>query len=72
MTEGQVVGLPTRPSGSFLAYLSRMSFLTDFTPATLRVTETAVFSASFEVTKPLNWTTPLNVSTLISADFSVG
>ena len=41
-------------SGRFLCYLRRMSFLTDLTPATLRVTSTAVFSATCELTKPLS------------------
>jgi hypothetical protein len=42
------------------------------TPPTLRATATAVFWAAGELTNPLSLTTPLNVSTLISADFSVG
>ena len=49
-----------------------MSFLTDLTPATVRATCIAVASFAAELTNPLNWTTPLNVSTLISADLSVG
>ena len=54
MPKGQVVNIPTRPFVDCLAYLSRMSSLTDFTPPTVRVTATAVFSASLELTKPLS------------------
>src|SRR4030095_1058339 len=54
------------------AYLIRMSFLTDFTPPTVRVTSTAFVAAACELTKPLSCTTPLKVSTLISATFSEG
>jgi hypothetical protein len=36
------------------AYFKRMSFLTDLTPATLRVTTIAVFSAAVELTNPLS------------------
>src|SRR6185503_8947263 len=57
---------------SALRYLSRMSFLTVVTPDTPRVISTALSIAARELTKPLNCTTPLKVSTLISADFSVG
>jgi hypothetical protein len=49
-----------------------MSFFTDLTPLTLRATSTALFAADCELTKPLSCTTPLKVSTLISADFSIG
>lgn len=48
-----------------------MSFLTDVTPPTVRATSTALFAADAELTNPLSWTTPLKVSTLISADFSI-
>src|SRR5256885_16389999 len=51
---------------------TRMSFLTDFTPLTLRATSTALLMSVRELTKPLNCTTPLKVSTLTSADFSEG
>ena len=51
---------------------TRMSFLTDVTPGTLRATSTALLMLACELTKPLNCTTPLKVSTLISADFSDG
>lgn len=53
-------------------YFKRMSFLTDFTPFTPRATFMAVTIFSCERTKPLNWTTPLKVSTLISATFKLG
>jgi hypothetical protein len=49
-----------------------MSFLTDVTPLTLRATSTALLMSARELTKPLNCTTPLKVSTLISAYFSDG
>src|SRR3989339_1553827 len=49
-----------------------MSFLMDFTPLTFLVISIALFIAVSEVTKPLSWTTPLNVSTFISRDFRVG
>jgi hypothetical protein len=52
-------------------HLSRMSFLTDFTPATPRATWTAWSMSACDLTKPLNCTTPLNVSTLISLTFRV-
>src|SRR3984893_2878501 len=57
--------------GSISRHLSRMSFLTDFTPATPLATWTALSMSSCDLTKPLNWTTPLNVSTLISLTFRV-
>src|SRR6185503_13952414 len=57
---------------SALRYLSRMSFLTVVTPDTPRVISTALSIAARELTKPVNWTVPLKVSTLISADFSDG
>jgi hypothetical protein len=53
-------------------YLSRISFLTDFTLLTLRATLTALYMSAWYLTKPLSWTVPLKVSTLISADFSEG
>src|SRR5689334_20577648 len=56
---------------SGLRYFTRMSFLTDLTPSTPLATFTAVDSLLAELTKPLSWTMPLNVSTLISADLSV-
>ena len=37
-----------------LTYLTRMSFLTDVTPLTLRATSTALLTAVCELTKPLN------------------
>lgn len=49
-----------------------MSFLTDFTPLTLPATSTALLMLAWELTKPLSCTTPLKVSTLVSADFSEG
>src|SRR3954469_5378526 len=49
-----------------------MSFLTDETPFTDFAVAMAVFTLSCELTNPLSWTTPLKVSTLISADLSVG
>ena len=63
------------PSGDEPIYccpFNRMSFLTDSTPLTLRATSTALLMSARELTKPLNCTTPLKVSTLISADFSEG
>jgi hypothetical protein len=53
-------------------YFKRMSFLTDVTPPTPRVTFMAVAMLSWERTKPLNWTIPLKVSTLISLNFKLG
>ncbi len=41
-------------SGGPQIYFKRMSFLTDLTPATLRATTIAVFSAATELTNPLN------------------
>jgi hypothetical protein len=35
-------------------YLRRMSFLTDFTPRTLRARSAALFAAACELTKPLS------------------
>src|SRR5271157_5991121 len=49
-----------------------MAFLTDLTPGTLRATAIALLMSACELTKPLSCTTPLKVSTLISADFSDG
>jgi hypothetical protein len=49
-----------------------MSFLTAVTPLTLRASCVALLLALLELTNPLNCTTPLKVSTLISADLSVG
>jgi len=49
-----------------------MSFLTDFTPATPRATWTALSMSAWDRTKPLNWTTPLKVSTLISLTLRSG
>src|SRR3954467_15967356 len=49
-----------------------MSFLTDFTPPTFFATMTAASEFACELTKPLSCTTPLNVSTLISADLRFG
>src|SRR3954467_9923213 len=49
-----------------------MSFLTDFTPPTDCATFTAESALAWEATKPLSCTTPLNVSTLISADLRFG
>lgn len=40
--------------GEPIAYLIRMSFLTDFTPATPRASSTALFAAVCELTKPLS------------------
>src|SRR4051812_23589463 len=53
-------------------HLRRMSSLTDFTPSTLRATSLAVTMFSCDLTKPLSCTSPLYVSTLISADLSSG
>src|SRR4029077_1706076 len=50
-------------------YLSRMSFLTDFTPPTPSATRTAWYIWAWEFTKPLNCTTALKVSTLMSPEF---
>jgi len=47
-----------------------MSFLTDVTPLTPRATATAWSMLACDLTKPLNCTRPLKVSTLISADFN--
>jgi hypothetical protein len=55
----------TRPS------LDPHVVLTDFTPATPRATVTAWSMSAWDPTKPLSWTTPLNVSTLISLTFRV-
>jgi len=49
-----------------------MSFFTALTPSTLRAAATAVVAAAGELTNPLTRTTPLNVSTSIWVDFSVG
>src|SRR4051812_42594159 len=49
-----------------------MSFLTDFTPPTFFATMTAESALACELTKPLSCTTPLKVSTLISADLRLG
>lgn len=53
--------LPNVQSGSgsrydfpYSIYFKRMSFLTDFTPPTLRATSTALFAAACELTKPLS------------------
>jgi hypothetical protein len=48
-----------------------MSFLTDITPLTPLASSTALSMFDEELTKPLSWTTPLYVSTLISDDFNV-
>ena len=53
-------------------YFSRISFLTDLTPAIPRASSAARLMSACELTKPLNCTMPLKVSTLISADFRVG
>jgi hypothetical protein len=45
------------------AYFSCMSFSTDFTPLTALAILTADLMSWRELTKPLSWTTPLNVST---------
>src|SRR3972149_422113 len=47
-------------------------FLTDTTPLTRLATSPALLTTCGEFTKPLNWTTPLNVSTLIWNIFSAG
>ena len=52
------------------SHLRRLSFLTDFIPGTLRATSTTLLTLACELTKPLSCTTPLKVSTLISADFN--
>src|SRR4030067_2665659 len=49
-----------------------MSFFTDLTPGTPRATSPALLTFCAESTKPLNWTSPLNVSTLIWSTFSDG
>src|SRR5258706_8192564 len=61
-----------RPDRQSYCHLTRMSFLTDFTPLTLRATSTALLMSAWDRTKPLSCTTPLKVSTLISADFREG
>src|SRR5665647_2964154 len=53
-------------------YLIRMSLPTEATPLTPCATATARSALAREVTKPLNCTRPLKVSTMISADFRVG
>ena len=45
-----------------------MSFWTDFTPLTELATLTADLMSSRELTKPLSWTTPLNVSSEARAE----
>jgi len=47
-----------------------MLFLTDVTPETVRVTAAAGATSERSLTKPLSWTKPLNVSTLISLALS--
>src|SRR4029450_8042602 len=69
---GAAVRGPTGDEPIYGWPFSRMSFLTDLTPWTLRATATALLMSALELTKPLNCTTPLKVSTLISADFSDG
>lgn len=53
---GRRFGVTPRPARP---YLSRMSFLTDFTPLTPRVTSSALLISAWVLTKPLNWTMPL-------------
>ena len=53
-------------------YFKRMSFLTLFTPETPRATSVALLMPACELTKPLNCTEPLNVSTLISVALVIG
>src|SRR5690606_32736981 len=54
------------------SYLTIRLFLTACTPLTLRATLVAFGMSWACLTKPLSWTVPLNVSTLISVDFKVG
>src|SRR6185295_10141485 len=56
-------------SAASSCYLSRISFLTDFTPLTPSATRTAWAICAWEFTKPLNCTTDLKVSTWMSVDF---
>ena len=42
------------PKACVPAYFKRMSFLTDFTPPTVRATSIALLSAACELTKPLS------------------
>ena len=49
-----------------------MSFFTPSTPFTLRATSIALLISACELTKPLNWTVPLKVSTLISVALKAG
>ena len=53
-------------------HFKRRSFFTEVTPATPLATLLALSMLALELTKPLNCTTPLKVSTLISADLSSG
>ena len=68
----QMVRGPSGDEPIYCCPFTRMSFLTDSTLLTLRATSTALLMSARELTKPLNCTTPLKVSTLISADFSEG
>ena len=62
---GQLINIANR-------YLIRILSLTDFTSLTLRAASIALLILVCELTKLVSWTTPLKVSTLISADFRGG
>src|SRR5450756_2107657 len=53
-------------------YFTTRLFFTDLTPVTPRATSPAFCTLLVESTKPLNWTSPLNVSTLIWNTFRDG
>lgn len=53
-------------------YLIDMEFFTDFTPLIVCAISIARAISAWLETKPLNWTAPLKVSTLISDNFKVG
>ena len=58
VARGYAHGVQIRENASAISrsdyYLSRMSFLTDVTPWTARVTSTAVLMLAWELTKPLS------------------
>jgi len=63
---GRCFGVRLQPSlrgvqgpGAKRHHLSRMSFLTDFTPLIPRASSVALLISDWELTKPLNCTTPL-------------
>src|SRR5512140_3591954 len=54
------------------SYFTIRLFFTDLTPLTPRETSPALLTLRAESTKPLNWTSPLNLSTLIWNTFKDG